>query len=70
MFRAVLIETLDLDEPALRRRIATLAAPPDWRLEPLEQRWRLWLDDSQAERVCGALLGCGWLRRLEFAEPA
>jgi hypothetical protein len=71
MFRTVLIETLNLDEPALRRQIAALAEPLDWRLEPLGRRWLLWLDDSQAsERLCGALLGCGWLRRLDFASAS
>lgn len=71
MYRAVLIETLKLDEPALRRQIAVLAESLDWRLEPLDRRWLLWLDESQAsERLCGALLGCGWLRRLDFAAGA
>jgi len=68
MYRAVLIETLDLDEQALRRQIAGLGEAGDWRLEPLDRRWLLWLDDSKdSARLCGALLGCDWLRRLDFA---
>jgi hypothetical protein len=67
MFRAVLIETLSLDETTLQQRIAALAGARDWRLEAQGERWLLWLDDSRdSARLCGALLACSWLRRLDF----
>ena len=67
---AVLLETQNLDEPTLRRRIAELAGPAQWRLQPLDRRWLLWLEEPCAgARLCGALLGCSWLRRLDFAVP-
>ncbi|WJN58187.1 hypothetical protein [Pseudomonas sp. SO81] len=67
MFRAVLIETLSLDETTLQQRIAALAGTRDWRLEAQGERWLLWLDDSRdSARLCGALLACTWLRRLDF----
>jgi hypothetical protein len=67
MFRAVLIETLSLDETTLQQRIAALAGALDWRLEAQGERWLLWLDDSRdSARLCGALLACSWLRRLDF----
>lgn len=71
MLRAVLIETLDLDEPALRQRIAELSEPLCWSLQARGQSWLLWLDESQAsERLCAALLACDWLRRLDFTASA
>ena len=39
----------------------------EWRLEAQGERWLLWLDDSgDSARLCGALLACSWLRRLDF----
>ncbi len=68
MMRAVLIETYNLDESALRRRIAELGEPRAWSLESQGPCWLLWLEESTAsERLCGALLASGWLRRLDFA---
>lgn len=67
MFRAVLIETLSLDETTLQQRIEALAGAREWRLEAQGERWLLWLDDSRdSARLCGALLACDWLRRLDF----
>lgn len=68
MLRAVLIETCNLDESALRRRIAELGESRAWSLQSQGSRWLLWLDESTAsERLCAALLASGWLRRLDFA---
>ncbi|MDG9922658.1 MULTISPECIES: hypothetical protein [unclassified Pseudomonas] len=67
MFRAVLIETLLLDETTLQQRIEALAGAREWRLEAQGEGWLLWLDDSRdSARLCGALLACSWLRRLDF----
>ncbi|WP_137972289.1 hypothetical protein [Pseudomonas sp. F(2018)] len=67
MFRAVLIETLSLDETTVQQRIAALAGAREWRLEAQGEGWLLWLDDSRdSARLCGALLACNWLRRLDF----
>ena len=67
MFRAVLLETLSLDEATLQQRIEALAGAREWRLEAQGERWLLWLDDSgDSARLCGALLACSWLRRLDF----
>jgi hypothetical protein len=67
MFRAVLIETLSLDETTLQQRIEALAGAREWRLEAQGERWLLWLDDSRdSARLCGALLASNWLRRLDF----
>lgn len=67
MFRAVLLETLSLDEATLLQRIEALAGAREWRLEAQGERWLLWLDDSgDSARLCGALLACSWLRRLDF----
>lgn len=71
MLRAVLIETFEPDEQALRRRLAALGEPDEWRLESRGERYLLWLEASAAsERLCAALLACGWLRRLDFAVSA
>ncbi|WP_394559242.1 hypothetical protein [Aquipseudomonas alcaligenes] len=73
MLHAVLIETLTLDESLVRQRLAALGESCAWRLEPRPAGWLLWLEESAAaERLCGALLGCGWVRRLNFAaaQPA
>lgn len=67
MFHAVLLETLSLDEATLQQRIEALAGAREWRLEAQGERWLLWLDDSgDSARLCGALLACSWLRRLDF----
>lgn len=67
MFRAVLLETLSLDEATLQQRIEALAGAREWRLEPRGERWLLWLGEStDSARLCGALLACSWLRRLDF----
>lgn len=71
MPRTVRIEPLNLDEQALRRHLAALGAPAAWQLQPVAGGWLLWLDESlDGARLCGALLGCGGVRRLDFAASA
>ena len=71
MSRTVLIETVKLDEPALRQRLAALGEPGAWQVQPLGEGWLLRLDtDRGAEQLCGRLLACGWVRRLDFAASA
>lgn len=71
MLHAVLIETRRLDEQTLRRQLAALCGGHGWRLQRFGQagrRWLLWLSDGErGARLCGALLSCAWLRRLDCA---
>ncbi|MEO4047798.1 hypothetical protein AAFN46_12000 [Pseudomonas sp. CAU 1711] len=71
MLHAVLIETQHPDEQTLRRHLVALAGGNGWRLQRLgsvERCWLLWLNDAEGgARLCGALLNCAWLRRLDCA---
>lgn len=71
MVHTLVIETVDLDEQALHQRLATLDGSVPWQLEPREGCWLLRLPSAAcAERLCGQLLACAWLRRLDFAPSA
>lgn len=70
MSRAVLIETIKLDEQVLRQRLVALGASGTWQLQPLERGWLLRLEAGAGVELCGRLLACGWVRRLDFAVSA
>lgn len=67
MVREVLIETAHLDEHSLRQRLALLGEQ-GWQLEASGRYWLLRLDEPrEAARLCGKLLACRWVRRLDFS---
>ena len=71
MVHTLVIETVDLDEQALRRSLTALDDSGHWQLDRWERRWRLSLPSAtQAERLCGRLLACAWVRQLDFAPSA